>query len=322
VIAALVLVVGLVQERAVTCPVHTSTAHGPGSELRIHDASALTGHAALAQRLEQLASGPLAPGGEACGALANLRQERRRAEEAAEGMVRLFTTRLALSEGELQHLGGGRLALLAPPERQTELAAALDAARGFRGRIRVEARIYFGLGTELPPEATTHGLVLPKARAEEIERKLERTSKELVSAPVVTALPWLAAHLAALDKVPYVKDYALTSVPGLDTVIADPEIAVLELGFELELHCAPAEGSRNLLLVGLEHRRLKEPLRDFETRLGESEARVTVQLANVLAVGLEGLFELDESEALLLVGGEGDERAALLLRATRVTDAR
>ncbi|MEQ1892869.1 MAG: hypothetical protein ABL998_10030 [Planctomycetota bacterium] len=304
--------------RAVAAPAPVERPLPAGSELRLHDASASSGHAALVSALAALQAGR-----GAADELARLTELRREAEETAEGMALAMSARLSLADGQkLTHLGEGRLALLGTSEQQVRLAAALGEAVQFSGHIEVETRLYFGTDAELPAQAFDPGLVLAEPAARALGERLARSSRELVTAPLVVVRPWRESRLSTLDKVPYVKDYEITTVPNLDTEILDPVIDVLELGVEITLRCAPADGNRIGLLTELAHRRLRAPLRDFETTIGRSGTRVTVQLADVLRVGFSGYFELGEGETLALAAGPPEERVVALVRARRVPAGR
>lgn len=291
-----------------------------GSELRLHDASGLSGHAELARALAEWNDGSAVAATED---LARLTELRRAAEETADGIAQCMGARLALVDGqELAHLGEGRLALLGTNEQQKKLATALAEGLRFSGHVEVETRLFFGTDAELPPQAFDPGLVLPEAQARELGQRLERSSRELVSAPLVVVRPWREARLSSLEQVPYVRDYEITSVPGLATEILDPIIDVLELGVEVTLRCAPADGKRIGLHTELTHRRQSTPLRNFESPVGPSGARVTIQLASVVTVGFSGYFELAEGEALVLAGGTPEDRVVALVRARRVPEVR
>lgn len=305
----------LAQEaRAVAMPAPVERPLPAGSELRLHDASASSGHAALARELAELQAGP-----GSADELALLTELSREAEETAEGMALAMSARLGLADGQkLAHLGEGRLALLGTSEQQVRLAAALGEAAQFSGHIEVETRLYFGTDAELPAQAFDPGLVLAEPAARALGERLARSSRELVTAPLVVVRPWRESRLSTLDKVPYVKDYEITTVPNLDTEILDPVIDVLELGVEITLRCAPADGNRIGLLTELRHRRMDAPLRDFETSIGRNGTRVTIQLASVVTVGFSGYFELGEGETLVLAGGTPEERVVALVRTRRV----
>lgn len=292
-----------------------------GSELRLHEASALTGHDELLRAIAALRT-PIG-GTDAAAELARLAELHRVAQESAAGIVATMGARLALVDGQsLVHLGAGRLALLGLPEQHDRLAATLAGAVGFSGHIEVEARLYYTTQVELPASAFEQGLVLAEKEARELVQRLEDARRELVVAPKVLVRPWLETTLSSLEEVPYIKDYELTSVPGLDTEILDPVIEVLPLGVEIALRCTPSLGGRVGFLFDLSHRKLRSPLRDFATTLGKSPAPVTIQLADLRVTGFEGFFELGEGETLFLAAGPPEECVSVLVRARHVPEAR
>jgi hypothetical protein len=289
-----------------------------GSELRAHDASAVTRHAEL---LRVLLENP--PHAESIATLATLEERHAAAEAVAVGVVEALSERLLppLADGQrLVHLGGGRLVLLGTPEQHTWLDEVLAEAASFHDRVRVKTRIYSGTELELPAMDSRGGLVLQKREATQLRARIESRAHDLTIAPEVLVLPWCAARLSSLEKTPYVQDYEVVEVPGLEDEILDPLLAELETGIELSVLCVPGMNGKLGLHVELSDRRLVRPLAPFALTLGKKNASATIQLYEVRDIGIDGHFDLGEEETLLLTGAHDKERVAVLIEAQRVRD--
>lgn len=289
-----------------------------GSELRAHDASAVTGHAELLRALLETSSGA-----ESVVTLTALEERHAAAEDVATGLVRAYSERLEppLVHGQrLLHLGGGQLVLLGTPEQHSRLDTALATAATFHDKVRIVTRIYAGNELELPPLDSSGKLVLTEREASQLRARLETRPHDLLNVPEILVSPWRATRLTSLEKTPYVQDYNVVEVPGLEHEVLDPLIAQLETGIEMSVLCVPGTEGKLGLHVELTDRRLVRPLELFVLPLGKQEVPVTIQLPETRLIGLAGHFDLGEAETLLLAGEHDKERVAVLITVHRMRD--
>lgn len=300
-------------------------APGTDAELRLHDASGLTGHPGLEAHVRWLAGRGLA-GGAARAAYEKLDRLRRQVSSTTEGLLEAIREDIdpPLSEQHrLEHVGGGSLALLGTHAQQAWLEGFLDGAASVAGLIDIETLLYLvPAGDAAARYAGRNGEVLSASAGRDVLVHLDASEADKIIAPRVLVHPFSKASLSALDEVSYVKDFEFKVLPDRSGEVADPIIGVVHDGVTLEVRPVPQAGGKLLVHADLTYQKLGRPIPSLETTLGRLQIPVTIQLPEVTRVRAAGRFDLAPGETVLLTSDtlvEG-ERAVVLLRVSTVLE--
>ena len=294
------------------------------AELRLYDVSQLTGAARLRELVDGLrATADPAAVASALERLDGLDDRRTVVRSTTNSLLAAIRERIEPSLGDgaqlVLSLGDGRIALVGTPEQHVWLSEFLATASGFDGFIDVQARLFVldeGRLAEL--SQLRSGEVLDRARTEELLARLRGLGVETVTAPRIAALPFQQASLSLLDQVAYIKDYELKVLPGQSSEVVDPVVDVVEHGVQLEIRAAPLAGERMNVSAKLEFSHLEEPIPTHETRVGAMGKPLMIQVPRVTRVTLEGSFDLNSGETLLLATADptGEKEILVLMQAT------
>lgn len=304
-------------------PQRAQTRTTPDSRLQLYDVAHLTGHRRMESRFAEFRNG-FPQAWLALEALENLSALRASTESTTNSLLESVreAIRPALAEGQrVDHLEGGTIALLASPVQQTWLDDFLANAAAFDGLVDIQTRIHILESDEVPESAGEgSGRVLGPSESHTLLLALEESRAETVNAPRVVVLPFQEAELSAVEQVAYIQDYDLQVLPEEQHEIADPVIGIAQSGVVLRLRAVPLGGERLGIWAEIEYSELVQPIATKEIRIGSSGQKVTIQLPDITRARVEGRFELDAGETLLLQSDDptGEEVVLVLLTAKRV----
>jgi hypothetical protein len=215
-------------------------------------------------------------------------------------------------------LQDGTLAVIATDEQHAWLEAFFERASSFDGVIDIQARIYVldkGRLAALSQERS--GEVVNSARAEELLKQLQGLGSEAIEAPRVVVFPFQQAELSVVHQVAYIQDYELKVFE--DVEIADPVVGVAQSGVVLGVRCVPLANGELSIDSDLDYSSLSEPIPTFKTTLGGvMPHEVTLQLPEITRVRLQGRFELQSGETLVMASLDQPGDSEVLVRAKRV----
>ncbi len=295
------------------------------AELRVYDLEKLSGYQTvheLAAELESSANS--ASSEETLARFQAFDRARKNAETTTEHLVStirdLITPPLIPELHDVRHLEHGRIALFADFEQHAWIEGFLRAAEAFQGLINLQATIYKLEGDQLAGlPGRDSGSVLTALGVEELLTDIRLLGIEEVTSPQIHTLPFQQARLSILSSTAYVKDFELTILPDLETEIADPVIDIIHSGLLLNFRGVPLADDQLGIFVDLELSKLDSPIPSADIVIGAGRHEVTVQLPQVTRIHVEGHFEVQSGESLLLTAADptGTSEILVLLKTTR-----
>ena len=159
--------------------------------------------------------------------------------------------------------------------------------------------------------ATTYEMVLSAATATELQRTIETSDAEVLSAPRVTLSPLQRATVSMLEQISYLKDYTL--VRRGDELIADPLVDVVHDGVHAELFAVLLADGRLGVQCEVEMQTVVRPIHRVQTDIGAGQP-VTIELPRTTGVRFQQTAQMAPGEVVALASQkvDGDYLLALV----------
>jgi hypothetical protein len=178
-------------------------------------------------------------------------------------------------------------------------------AAGSKKVVTLELHVLETAEPDAPGDARSEAAVASRQDFERRVRELteRREMRGLIHSPVVKVFANHTAKLSVVEQVSYVKDYKVEVLPG--GKIADPLLAVIDEGFELELTPIYDPDGGALIVGGrIGFSRLARPIPEHRLKIGDAE--VTVQLPSVRSNRWSGEIRLEPGQNTFKITGLKD----------------
>ena len=234
----------------------------------------------------------------------------------AAGLARLVQTymepSLEQSPAQVLVLEDGQLLVLGVAEQQQWVAEFLRLQREEWGYFLLKMTLRTvpaGSLRELFTQAGTGALVSTEVSAEQLGERAQAAGGELVSSPTLLVEPRQRASLAITSQRSFVVDWVLHKVEPDMSLVADPQIEVVDEGIVVEARAVPLPGARIGLELAFARAEIEDPVPQERVSLADGLPEVEVSLVTQRRTSARTHLVLFGEHANLLVpdGADGQD---------------